>query len=776
MGIHVVATSSPWYITFDDLACELTPSCPAPTAQTESNITATSADLGWTSTASTWNIEWGPTGFTQGSGTMITGTTTNPYPLSGLTASTTYDWYVQAGCGSTWTGPSTFTTVCGTTSIPYFENFDGVTAPAFPPCMTVEDVNGDNIVWETTTAEYVSPPNSAMITYNTSLNMNDWFFTQGLQLTGGVTYEVSFAYTAASDSYPEKLAVDWGNAANAASMSGTPIFDDNNVTVGWWAGSETFTPATTGTYYVGFHGYSDMNEWNLYVDDVKVLEQVTATTWNGSVDHDWDKPGNWTGGLPSSGTAVTIPTGLTNYPTLSSATTIGSLLVASDATGDASVLNDGLLIVTGNATVQRYVTGGVWHDVSASTQGQTLNSLYFNHSPDVWLRHYNEPDNTRTYLYVLTDPMPSGAGFEIWVETSNNVTINYTGALQRSNVTLTTSSTPPLSYTGPEPLGYNLIGNPFASPVDLDEGTWSLTDVTTSFWVWDPNSGTGGTFLDWNTSSGTGSLTGGIIPMGQGFFIQATGTAPSITIPMAARVHSATGFYKNSAAEDGDGPMHMSLRALMDNGYDEMNIAFIEEASEEFDTYDTRKMFAFEGDAPQIYSEQYGEQLSINGLPLLTKEGYDVKVGYKAGVNGDQKLEADLKYLPETEVLLEDLLTGNVQNLVDEPVYKFEAYVDDDPVRFVLHFNPVYTGVEGQADDLGIKVYAFDGAVYIRSQGKAAKEKKEVWIYDMFGRTVLETTAYPSTLNRISVNVDNAFVIVRTACESGVTTTKVFVK
>ncbi|MCF6172039.1 MAG: choice-of-anchor D domain-containing protein, partial [Bacteroidales bacterium] len=397
-------------------------SCPAPTAQVETNVTATSADLGWTEngSATTWNIEWGPTGFTQGSGTMITGTTTNPHSLTGLTAATTYDWYVQADCGggslSPWTGPSTFTTACpASTAIPYFENFDAVTAPAFPPCMTVEDVNADTYTWETSTTS-LSAPNAAKVGYNLdgTTPMDDWFFTEGLQLTGGVTYEVSFAYAGQSSTYPEKLAVDWGTAANAASMSGTPIFDNNNILGGWYAGSGSFTPATTGTYFVGFHGYSDANMWNLYVDDVKVLEQVAATTWAGTVDNDWDTPGNWSAGLPSTTTDVTIPTGLTNYPTLASATTIGSLLVASDATGDASILNDGLLVVSGNATVQRYVTGGVWHNISASAQGQTLNSVYFGGTPEVWLTHYNEPTNTRTYLTALTDPMDPGAGFEIW--------------------------------------------------------------------------------------------------------------------------------------------------------------------------------------------------------------------------------------------------------------------------------------------------------------------------------------------------------------------------
>ncbi len=781
VAIHVVATYAPWAITFDDLSVYLTPSCPSPMAQSASNITTTSVDLDWTTGgASTWDIEWGPTGFTQGSGTMVTGITGKPYTLSGLSSGTTYDWYVRDDCGggdqSTWTGPHTFSTACDATTVPYIENFDNVTAPGFPLCLTIEDANSDDITWETNSSTFMSSPNAAQITYNDSETMDDWFFTQGLQLTGGTTYDVTFVYAAESSSYPERLAVDWGNTAAAASMSGSPIFDNNNIdNEDFLAGTGSFTPTVTGTYYVGFHGYSSADQYNLYVDDVKVMEQISATTWSGAVDNDWDTPGNWSGGVPSSATDVTIPTGLTNYPTLNSGTVIGSLTVESDATGDASILNDDMLFMSGNTTVQRYLTGGVWHDFSASTQNQTLNSVYFNHNPDVWLRTYNEPDNSHTYLTNLSDPMYPGAGFEIWVENGYNVTVNFTGALQTGDVTLTTSTTPTLSYSGPDPLGYNLIGNPFASPIDLDLGNWNLTNVSTSFWVWNPSSGT---YYDWNTSGGgSGSLTNGIVPMGQGFFVQATGASPSLTIPVAARVHSSQSYYKFSPAEDdGDGLPRMSLRALTDNGYDEMNITFSEEATEEFDNYDTRKIFAFEGNTPQVYSVQYGEQLSINGLPLLTGDGYEVKVAYRSGTDGTQWLEANLENLPETEVLLEDYVTGDVQSLADDPLYKFEAHVDNEPVRFVLHFNPVYTGVEDQPEKPEIRVYAFDGAVYIQSKGEAAKEKKQVVIYDLFGRTVLKTTVCPSTLNRIPVNRNDAFLIVKTVNPSGVTATKLLIK
>ncbi|NQX84703.1 MAG: fibronectin type III domain-containing protein [Flavobacteriaceae bacterium] len=91
--------------------------CLDPTSLNATNLTETTADLSWTEsgTATIWNIEWGTTGFTQGSGTMLTSITSNPYTLTGLTGETNYDFYIQADCGSgevsSWVGPFSFTSL-----------------------------------------------------------------------------------------------------------------------------------------------------------------------------------------------------------------------------------------------------------------------------------------------------------------------------------------------------------------------------------------------------------------------------------------------------------------------------------------------------------------------------------------------------------------------------------------------------------------------------------------------------------------------------------------
>jgi len=102
------------------------PSCSAPTNLSANNITGNSADIAWTTGgASNWNLEYGPAGFTQGSGTYVANVT-NSYTISSLSSATAYDVYVQDSCSTTevspWTGPLTFATKVNT--FPYSESFE----------------------------------------------------------------------------------------------------------------------------------------------------------------------------------------------------------------------------------------------------------------------------------------------------------------------------------------------------------------------------------------------------------------------------------------------------------------------------------------------------------------------------------------------------------------------------------------------------------------------------------------------------------------------------
>ena len=64
--------------------------------------------------------------------------------VSGLTAQTTYDFYMRDSCNasgfSPWIGPITFTTQCVSAAMPYYESFD-----VWP--LACWDVNGGTQPW-----------------------------------------------------------------------------------------------------------------------------------------------------------------------------------------------------------------------------------------------------------------------------------------------------------------------------------------------------------------------------------------------------------------------------------------------------------------------------------------------------------------------------------------------------------------------------------------------------------------------------------------------------
>ncbi len=101
-------------MSIDDFSVEEAPSCFPSSGLSVTATADVSATVAWTAgTGSSWIIEYGPAGFTPGTGTVVN-TTSNPYTITGLTASTAYDFYVTDSCGTNGTaqtaGPGSFTT------------------------------------------------------------------------------------------------------------------------------------------------------------------------------------------------------------------------------------------------------------------------------------------------------------------------------------------------------------------------------------------------------------------------------------------------------------------------------------------------------------------------------------------------------------------------------------------------------------------------------------------------------------------------------------------
>ncbi|RYY18356.1 MAG: hypothetical protein EOO36_08325, partial [Cytophagaceae bacterium] len=164
-------------------------------------------------------------------------------------------------------------------SYPYAQNFDAVTTPAIPCGMTVLDGNGDNNTWATynSTTYASSPTNSMRYVGNTNI-ANDWFFMPPMVMTAGMSYQLQYKYRSYSTTYTQGLEVKVGNAATVAGQT-TTLYNGtfSNATYNTTNNTQVtlFTPATSGTYYFGFHAISAASQLWLLVDDLQVTEVPT---------------------------------------------------------------------------------------------------------------------------------------------------------------------------------------------------------------------------------------------------------------------------------------------------------------------------------------------------------------------------------------------------------------------------------------------------------------------------------------------------------------------
>ncbi|NNM16856.1 MAG: T9SS type A sorting domain-containing protein, partial [Bacteroidia bacterium] len=142
-------------IAIDDVDIHEGPPCPDPTDLTVTNITNSSADLGWLEigSATIWDLQIDTSGFGLNTGSATLTVNSNPYTASGLMPNTAYDYYVRSNCGtdsSQWVGPFTFTTDCDPLPSPWVEEFENF--GAIPNCWKQGVSNNESWLFDTTGA------------------------------------------------------------------------------------------------------------------------------------------------------------------------------------------------------------------------------------------------------------------------------------------------------------------------------------------------------------------------------------------------------------------------------------------------------------------------------------------------------------------------------------------------------------------------------------------------------------------------------------------------
>jgi hypothetical protein len=184
------------------------------------------------------------------------------------------------------------------------------------------------------------------------------------------------------------------------------------------------------------------------------------------------------------------------------------------------------------------------------------------------------------------------------------------------------------------------------------------------------------------------------IALGQGFWVRVTtpGTTPAWTLGQGHRTtQSPTYFDVNPQIES-----HLKVNVSGNGFADLSNIYFVNGAESGLDIYDGNKWSSATGQ-PTLYTKAGEEVMGINSLPSLS-ETMVVPMGLTPGANGNFTFTfEDIASFPQTAMIyLEDLKLGTMNNLRDNATYEFAANLNDNPDRFMLHFQP---GLQAEVAD-----------------------------------------------------------------------------
>lgn len=346
--------------------------------------------------------------------------------------------------------------------------------------------------------------------------------------------------------------------------------------------------------------------------------------------------------------------------------------------------SDGGVTINGQVNVQQYLTGGRNWYISSPVENASTgiiidksgNSLYeYNENNNSW-PEATSFENTKGYVASIGVNNTSIYTFSSENLNQGNQTVN----LLRSE-------------TAPKK-GFNLIGNPFPSFINIRTIINTTPEIEKSVWYRVKNRTNSTYYFDtYNTSSGLGTNNNefgnvtGIIPPMQAVWLRVAPTFSTANLLLAGNLRC----HKNETANplrspQSDNQKIIRLEVSNDTFGDEAIIYFNNLANDNYDVFDSPKMSNNNVLIPEIYTKAGDDFLTINGLNDfdINKE---IPIYFKTGAAGSFTLVVkELAHFSDTKIILKDNITKDEILLNEESKYKFNSEVSNNAFRFVIQF------------------------------------------------------------------------------------------
>jgi hypothetical protein len=464
----------------------------------------------------------------------------------------------------------------------------------------------------------------------------------------------------------------------------------------------------------------------------------------------------------------------------------GYLTLLSTPAQTALIDGSGAGDVTGNVTVQRYLASGFGYKYfgspfQAATVNEFADDLDLNASFPTFYRHDENQPSLGWIKYTATSGvLHPGEGYAAnFGASASPKTVDVTGVVTNNTVALA------LLYNHNQPYtqGFNLVGNPYPSPIDWDASTgWVRTNIDNAVYYF--NAGTTdqykGSYSSYINGISSNGVAGHIIPSMQGFFVHVSnGSFPvtgQLTFNNSIRTTDLAPAFQSfarqliriSAAFDGEKVLDAAVIYMEDR------------ANKNFDKkYDALKLMNDNAAVPSLYTVAADDaKVSIRAMAYprdsVTVQPLGLTTEKEGWINFNTP---DIQNIsPALHIYLYDATANVYQDLRRNPRYRLFLAAGDHNNRFAVVFSlKELSATAAAANEALFNVYSSGGRIMVNSK-LAAGEKATMVIYNTIGQLVYKEELGGSGTREIAARLINGAYVINIISNKSTYAKKIFIQ
>ena len=451
----------------------------------------------------------------------------------------------------------------------------------------------------------------------------------------------------------------------------------------------------------------------------------------------------------------------------------GYLTLASTAAGTALIDGAGAGTVTGDVTMQRYLSSGFGYKYfsspfTAATVSEFGDDMDLASSFPLFYRYDESRTSSGWVAYstgtALLNPLE---GYAVnFGASSDPGTVDVTGEVNNGSLSVTL-----YNHDNTYTKGFNLVGNPYPSPVDWNAAGWTKTNIDNALYYFragttDQYGGTYSSYVNGISSDGTANS---IIPSMQGFLVHVTdGSFPvtgTLGVTNSVRINDLTHPFLKSAKSSDRFLVRITATFTDDAASaDPMVVYFDGTAAPAFDPeLDALKLFNTDYLVTNLYSVLTGgDRLSVNSLPPQSDTAVYVPLGLTSYRDGEVCFRIrDLENLPgDIRIMFRDAVTGANISMLPAGEYRINLTSGEYSDRFMLAFLKNTTDIDDPkvAADL-FRAYTSEGMVVAVVSAIDGNDGL-ITVYDLGGRLVFARRVFERGIYHLPVNVRQGIYLV----------------